>query len=188
VHAWPRLAERDPPDQAIRLGLRPKDLIIDLKDALELLLDAALEDIGDPVQTFAAAEGSAIAAAAAVAAVSLQKRPDAEALVLWLADAVLARHLKWPAPLIAGQIRRRGGHLFRYERIATSSRPPTRSLPTQNRFRFGPRRFLARAVAACTRHLGLRHPPDKHRRLVDLAPYCPSISSEIVWPRIANNV
>jgi Protein of unknown function (DUF1403) len=56
----------------------------------------------------AVGEGSAIAAAAAVAAVSLQKRPDAEAVALWLADAVLAHRLKWPAPvpLIAGQIRR----------------------------------------------------------------------------------
>jgi Protein of unknown function (DUF1403) len=56
----------------------------------------------------AAGEGSAIAAAAAVAAVSLQKRPDADVLALWLADAVLAHRLKWPAPvpLIAGQIRR----------------------------------------------------------------------------------
>jgi hypothetical protein len=52
-------------------------------------------------------EGSAIAAAAEMAAVSLRKRPDAEALALWLADAPLAHCLKWPAsvPLIAGQIR-----------------------------------------------------------------------------------
>ena len=35
---------------------------------------------------------------------SPQKRPDAEALALWLADAVLAHRRKWPAPapLIAG--------------------------------------------------------------------------------------
>jgi Protein of unknown function (DUF1403) len=56
-------------------------------------------------KTLAAGPGSAIAAAAAV---SLQTRPDAEALALWLADSVLAHRLKWPAPvpLIAGQIRR----------------------------------------------------------------------------------
>jgi hypothetical protein len=73
------LAERDPLDQAIRLGLRPKDWMMDLTNALEVLLDAALEDIGDDAQSLAAGPGSAIAAAAAVAAVSLQKRPDAEA-------------------------------------------------------------------------------------------------------------
>jgi hypothetical protein len=54
----------------------------------------------------AVGEGSAIAAAAQVAAVSLQKRPDAEALAPWLADAALAHRLKWPAPvpLIAARL------------------------------------------------------------------------------------
>ena len=68
----------------------------------------ALEDVGDAAKTLAAGEGSPIGAAAQVAAVSLQKRPDAEALAIWLADAELAHRLKWPAPvpLIAGQIRR----------------------------------------------------------------------------------
>jgi hypothetical protein len=108
LQAWRRLAERDPLDQAIRLALRPKDWMIDLTNALDVSLDAALEDIGDAAQTLAAGQGSAIAAAAEVAAVCLQKRPDVEALALWLADAVLAHRLKWPAPvpLIAGQIRR----------------------------------------------------------------------------------
>jgi hypothetical protein len=108
LHAWRRLAERDPLDKAIRLVLRPKDWMVDLTNALDLSLDAALEDVGDAAKTLAAGEGSAIVAAAQVAAISLQKRPDAEALALWLADAVLAHRLKWPAPvpLIAGQIRR----------------------------------------------------------------------------------
>jgi Protein of unknown function (DUF1403) len=108
LQAWRRLAERDPLDKAIRLELRPKDWMLDLTNALDVRLDAALEDVGDVAKKLAAGEGSAIAAAAAVAAVSLQKRPDAEALALWLADAVLAHRLKWPAPvpLIAGQIRR----------------------------------------------------------------------------------
>jgi Protein of unknown function (DUF1403) len=108
LQAWRRLAERDPLDKAIRLGLRPKDWMVDLTNALDLPLDEALEDVGDAAKTLAVGEGSAIAAAAQVAAVSLQKRPDAEALALWLADAVLAHRLKWPAPvpLIAGQIRR----------------------------------------------------------------------------------
>jgi Protein of unknown function (DUF1403) len=108
LQAWRRLAERDPLDKAIRLVLRPKDWMVDVTNALDVPLDAALDDVGDAAKTLAVGEGSAIAAAAAVAAVSLQKRPDAEALVLWLADAVLAHRLKWPAPvpLIAGQIRR----------------------------------------------------------------------------------
>jgi Protein of unknown function (DUF1403) len=60
------------------------------------------------IDFLATREGSASAAAAEMAAVSLQKRPDAEALALWFADAVLAHRLQWPAPvpLIAGQIRR----------------------------------------------------------------------------------
>jgi hypothetical protein len=36
-----------------------------------------------------------------VAAVSLQKRPDAEALALRLADAVLAHRFKWASPGVA---------------------------------------------------------------------------------------
>jgi hypothetical protein len=74
-------------------------------NALDLPLDAALADVGAAAKTLAVGEGSAIAAAAAMVAVSLQKRPDAEAVALWLADAVLAHRFKWPAPvpLIAGQ-------------------------------------------------------------------------------------
>jgi hypothetical protein len=109
LQAWRGLAERDPLDKAIRLVLRPKDWMgVDLIHALDLRLDAALDDVGDAAKKLAAGEGSAIAAAAEVAAISLQKRPDAEALALWLADAVLAHRLKWPAPvpLIAGHIRR----------------------------------------------------------------------------------
>ena len=108
LQAWRRLAERDPLDKAVRLMLRPKDWMVDLTNVLDVPVDDALEDVGDAAKTLAAGEGSAIAAAAEVAAVSLQKRPDAAALALWLADAVLAHRLKWPAPvpLIAGQIRR----------------------------------------------------------------------------------
>jgi hypothetical protein len=43
-----------------------------------------------------------------MAAVSLRLRPDSAPLALWLAEAVLAQRLHWPAPvpLLAGQIRR----------------------------------------------------------------------------------
>jgi hypothetical protein len=108
LQAWRRLAERDPLDKAIRLVLRPKDWMLDLTNMLDVRLDAALEDVGDVAKKLAVGERSAIAATTAMVAVSLQKRPDAEALALWLADAVLAHRLKWsaPVPLIAGQIRR----------------------------------------------------------------------------------
>jgi hypothetical protein len=80
--------------------------MIDLTNALDLPLDNALEDVGAAAKMLAAGEGSAVAAAAEMAAVSLRKRPDAEPLAQWLADAILAHRLKWPAtvPLIAGQI------------------------------------------------------------------------------------
>lgn len=52
--------------------------------------------------------GAAIAAAAEGSAAVLRLRPEAEALALWMADAILAIRLKWPAPipLIARHIRR----------------------------------------------------------------------------------
>jgi Protein of unknown function (DUF1403) len=108
LQAWRRLAERNPLDKAVRLVVRSKEWMVDLTNALDVPVDDALEELGDAAKTLAAGEGSAVAAAAAVAAISLQKRPDAEALALWFADAVLAHRLKWPAPvpLIAGQIRR----------------------------------------------------------------------------------
>jgi Protein of unknown function (DUF1403) len=99
LQAWRRLAEHDPLDQAIRLARPPKDWMLDLPHALDLRVDAALEDVGDAVKTLAVGEGSAVAATAEMAAVSLQMRPDAEALALWLADAVLAHRLKWPTPV-----------------------------------------------------------------------------------------
>jgi hypothetical protein len=78
-----------------------------LSAAFELRRDAALEEVVARATTLAQGEG-AIAAAAEIAAVSVKLRPDCEALALWLADAVLAHRLKWPAPvpLIAKEIRR----------------------------------------------------------------------------------
>ncbi|MGM4967814.1 DUF1403 family protein [Tardiphaga sp. 1201_B9_N1_1] len=43
--------------------------------------------------------GNPVRAAGATAAISLRVRPDCRALALWLADAVLAHHLSWPAPV-----------------------------------------------------------------------------------------
>jgi Protein of unknown function (DUF1403) len=82
LQAWRRLAERDPLDKAIRLVLRPRDWMLDLTHALDLALDAALDDVGDAAKTLAAGEGSAIAAAAEVAAMSAKtpRRRGARAL------------------------------------------------------------------------------------------------------------
>jgi hypothetical protein len=53
-------------------------------------------------------QGSPVAAAAAVAAGCLRLAPGHRPLALWLADAVLAHRLNWPAPvpLIAGALKR----------------------------------------------------------------------------------
>jgi hypothetical protein len=79
-----------------------------LATLLELRRDDALEEIVARAASLAKGQGSAVAAAAEIAAASLRLRPDAEALALWLADAVLAHRLNWPAPvpMIAGEMRR----------------------------------------------------------------------------------
>ena len=82
-----RLAERDPLEPAVRLARRPKERMSGLLDQLEVPLHYALEDVGDAAKTLAAGEGPAIGK---MAAVSMRRRPDAELLALWLADAVLA--------------------------------------------------------------------------------------------------
>jgi hypothetical protein len=43
--------------------------------------------------------GNPVRAAGATAAISLRVRPDCRPLALWLADAVLAHRLSWPAPV-----------------------------------------------------------------------------------------
>jgi hypothetical protein len=98
--AWRRLGER--------AALRPEHWLLTLAAAFELRLDKALEDVVAAATKLAKGEGSAVAAAAEIAAISLRFRPDSEFLALWLADAVLAHRLKWPAPvpLIAAEIER----------------------------------------------------------------------------------
>lgn len=50
--------------------------------------------------------GNPVQAAAATAAISVRLRPDCWPLALWLADAVLAHHLSWtaPVPLLAAHL------------------------------------------------------------------------------------
>lgn len=75
-------------------------LQIPLDDALQTAIGVAVE--------ISAGKGSPVAAAASVAATSLRLRPDSRPLALWLADAVLARRLSWPAPvpLLAAHLKR----------------------------------------------------------------------------------
>jgi hypothetical protein len=70
---------------------------------------AALEEVIAVATRLATGEGNPVAAAAEIAAVSIKHRPDCEPLALWLADAVIAHRLNWPAPvpLIASQMARR---------------------------------------------------------------------------------
>jgi hypothetical protein len=94
-------------------AMQSDDWTLRLSAMLELRRDDALEDVVSVAARLAKGQGSAVAAAAEIAAVSLRFRPDSEALALWLADAVLAHRLNWPAPvpLLAGQLRR--GDFFR---------------------------------------------------------------------------
>jgi hypothetical protein len=100
LRSWRALSER--------AAMHPEDWMLRLSASLELRLDDAFEDVIAIATKLAKGDGPAISAAAEIAAVSLRLRPESELLALWLADAVLAHRLKWPAPvpLLAGQIRR----------------------------------------------------------------------------------
>jgi hypothetical protein len=92
------------------------DTILHLAETLQIKVDDALRAAIADVQQLAASAQAAPFAAAQAARVIVAKRPDAESLSLWLADAVLAARLKWsrPLPLIAGALvhpsLRSGGH------------------------------------------------------------------------------
>ncbi|RWI57173.1 MAG: DUF1403 family protein [Mesorhizobium sp.] len=100
LKAWRWLGERP--------VMRTEDWALNLAALLAHRLDEALQD----TITFAIDQirgrGSPVGAAAAVAATSLRFRPDCRPLALWLADAVLAHRLKWPAPvpLLAAHLKR----------------------------------------------------------------------------------
>ncbi|WP_425312478.1 DUF1403 family protein [Methylocella tundrae] len=98
LKAWRRLGAPD--------AMQADDWTPRLSVLLELRRDDALEEVVAVAASLAKGQGSAVTAAAEIAAVSLRVRPDSETLALWLADAVLAHRLNWPAPvpLLAGQV------------------------------------------------------------------------------------
>ncbi|MFG1182853.1 DUF1403 family protein [Xanthobacter versatilis] len=100
LKAWRALSE----SSAMAAG----DWEIRLAALLALALDDALQDVIAFATEQLRGQGSAVRAAAAVAATSLQFRPDSRPLALWLADAVLAHRLRWPAPvpLLAAHLKR----------------------------------------------------------------------------------
>jgi len=100
LKAWRHLGER--------AAMIPEGWMLALSALFELRSDAALEDVVSVATKLAKGEGSAVAAAAEIAAVSLRFVPESEQLALWLADMVLAHRLNWPmaVPLLAGQVRR----------------------------------------------------------------------------------
>lgn len=100
LRAWRRLGERD--------ALRSDDWPINLAAMLALRDDDALKEIIAFAIEHLKGDGSAVRAAAAVAATSLRLRPDSRPLALWLADAVLAARMSWPAPapMLAAHIKR----------------------------------------------------------------------------------
>ncbi len=108
-------ASRGPAGQAFSAWIelaRPSSLRAgDLAARLVRLLDlqpnalAALEDI---LAGLPAGQGNPVTAAADVALICLRLFPRERTVALWIADVVLARMMRWPAPvpLIAAQIKR----------------------------------------------------------------------------------
>jgi len=80
-----------------------------LPDLLQLRVDDGLLERLKAALAVSENEISPIAAAAAVAAFCQPVLPETNLLALWLADAVLARRLMWPAPvpLLAAHLTRR---------------------------------------------------------------------------------
>lgn len=94
--AWRELGRPSALDDAHRL------------DRLPALLEIEADPVREISALMTAAQGNPIAAAATLAGSSLRLAPGARPLAFWLADAMLARALRWPAPvpLLAAQIKR----------------------------------------------------------------------------------
>lgn len=100
LKAWRYLGER--------AAMASKDRTLRLSALFEVPFGEALEDVVTAATKLAAGRGSAVAAAAEIAAASMRFMPQSEPLALWLADMVLAQRLNWPmaVPLLASQARR----------------------------------------------------------------------------------
>lgn len=80
-------------------ALRLEQWGVRLPNLFELTADPSLTVALEMAAGNAHGPGDAVRAAAATALDLVRRRPDARALAMWLADAVLARRLGWPAPL-----------------------------------------------------------------------------------------
>lgn len=100
LKAWRELGER--------AAMQSGDWELKLSAMLARRHDDALQDVIAFATDQMRGQGSPVRAAATVAATSLRFRPDSRPLALWLADAVLAHRLRWPAPvpLLAAHLRR----------------------------------------------------------------------------------
>lgn len=90
-----------------KMGAQPARWLEDLPALLQLTDDQGTPEAIARASALASGQGSSIAAVGDVAALTL-KRTNSRPLALWLGDAVLARRLKWPAPvpLLAANLRR----------------------------------------------------------------------------------
>ena len=94
--AWRRLAERKPDLDEERLRAVAELLGTPWSETLAAI-PARIDALGSSPAPFAGAT---------ILAEVLASRPDAELLAFWLADLIIARQLRWPAPvpLLIGQI------------------------------------------------------------------------------------
>lgn len=96
--AWRRLASRS--------TTLDEHVMRSIADLLDLKWDDALAEVVANAEDLASLSRPAPVVAVELAAELYRARPDAELLAFWLADAALARKLRWPmpVPLLAGQV------------------------------------------------------------------------------------
>jgi hypothetical protein len=96
--AWRRLADR-----STRLD---EATVRSVAEHLEVTWDDALAEVVANAEDLVASPRPAPLLAAELAAEAYRTRPDAELLAIWLADALLAKKLRWPVPvpLLMGQV------------------------------------------------------------------------------------
>lgn len=80
-------------------ALRPEQWASRIAGLFELAVDAPLTMALEVAAGHTRGSGDAVRAAAATAVDVIRRRPDCRSLAVWLADAVLAVRLGWPAPV-----------------------------------------------------------------------------------------